>query len=354
MLVQQYAMTLERMQQLWAGSPAPVCCIQIRSIAETETRFPQRPFNSWQFPRDNIACLDERAERLKQLWQARQGLLDDSLPCLAPYYGIAEHSAFLGGTVTFAADTSYHHLQLAQLGDWRDLRLDPHNSWFEMLRASYARCHERWAEDFFIKYRGAYGPMDLAALLRGNNFYLDLYDDPHEVQALLQFCVQANQFYLDLQTEAVPAYDGGSISGFDIWLPQGGIGHLSEDASCLCAPEQYEALAAPYFCAMIEPYRMVLLHLHSLGKRTLPVFADMDKVKMIQISSDPGQPTSLDTLREYIDVLRDKIVVLEVNRQELARGAEILRELKVLLFYQAATLAEAREAIAWVRRGLRN
>jgi hypothetical protein len=352
MLTDQYAPALERMQQLYSTGSQAICCIQIRSIAEMNGRYPQRPLNSWQFPQDNIACLEDRANQLWQYWQDRRSLGDDAIPCLSPYYGIAEHSAFLGGSVSFATDTSYHHPLLNQIADWPDLVLNQQNQWVQMFREAYSYCLERWSDRFFIKYRGAYGPMDLANMVRGNDLFLDFFDEPDQVHNLMNFCVKAIRFYLDLQSEYVPHYRDGIINGFDIWMPDGGIGHLSEDASCLCSLDQYDQFGASYLQALIEPCQTALLHLHSLGRKNVAGFARLAKIGLIQLSSDPGQPSSFDVLRENLDALRNKIVIVETGYDELVKNADLLRGLKCLLFYQAQTTAEAQEAVAFVRNGL--
>ena len=63
--------------------------------------------DSYNFPKDMRRYLDDRAARLLHAMALRDGLADDTLPALAPWYGIAEHSAFLGGKVTFGEDTSW-------------------------------------------------------------------------------------------------------------------------------------------------------------------------------------------------------------------------------------------------------
>jgi len=347
MLTERYAAALTRMKKLFDQEAGPGCCLMVRQIAELGAE--SVPLNRWRFPEDNLAYLKAKAEALKRAWQARSMLDDDSLPTLSPYYGIAEHSAFIGGPVAFETDTSYHQPILDAADGWRQLAPDPDNSWLNMFREGYAYYREQWSDDFFIKQRGAYGPMDLANMIRGNDLFYDFYDEPQAVHGLMDFCVAANRAYLDLQTGLTPDYSGGIICGFDIWMPEGSYGHLGEDASCLCSPEQYRQFGLERLRAQIEPYQAVLLHLHSLGRKNIPDFAGLDKVRVIQLSSDPNQPTSLQVYREYQAELHGKIVMLEVDQTDLAEAVEVLQDSRSVLFYQAKTLDEAQQAVNLVR-----
>ncbi|MDW7656928.1 MAG: hypothetical protein SCM11_07110 [Bacillota bacterium] len=73
---------------------------------------------------------------------------------------------------------------------------------------------------------------------------------------------------------------------------------------------------------------------------------------MTTFSKSHALPSSIDVLRENLDVLRNKVVIVEIGQEELKKNADLQRELNCLLFYQAQTMAEAREAVAYVRNRL--
>ena len=351
MSLDAYMPALERMKSLFAQKTRRGCCIQVKSIAGIESK-PDRPLNSWHFPEDNLAYLEARAVQQADYWRQRVDLQDDLVPSLYPYYGIAEHSAFLGGEVRFSGSTSYHQPMLRQLADYQDLILDAGQMWLSMFREGYQYYREVWSDQFFLKLRGGYSALDLANIVRGNELFYDFYDDPDQVHQLLDFCVKATRFYFDAQDRDVPAYLGGKISGFDVWLPGRSIGHLSEDTSCLCSQEQYAEFGLPYLEQLVAPYEHALLHTHTLGRKNLPQFASLDKVDVIQISSDPKEPSSFDIFREYSPFLREKVVVIDVAASDLEQHADLIREHRCILWYEARDLTEARWAVDFVRREL--
>ena len=52
-----------------------------------------RPLSSFDLDRQLVEYLDERLIVARCAWAVKTGLDDDTLPALAPYFGIAEHSA---------------------------------------------------------------------------------------------------------------------------------------------------------------------------------------------------------------------------------------------------------------------
>jgi hypothetical protein len=351
MPLEAYMPALERMKSLFAEPGKKGCCIQVKSIADIAGQ-PGRPLNSWHFPDDNLAYLEDRAIQQAGYWRQRQDLQDDLVPGIYPYYGIAEHSAFLGGEVQFSRSTSYHQPMLRQLGDYQNIILETSQMWLKMFREGYQYYREAWSDQFFIKLRGAYSALDLANIVRGNELFYDFYDDPGQVHLLLDFCVKATRFYFDAQDRDVPAYLGGKISGFDVWLPGHSIGHLSEDTSCLCSVEQYAEFGLPYLDQLTGPFDHALLHTHTLGRKNLPQFVSLAKVDVIQISSDPKEPASFDIFREYSPVLQEKVVVIDVTASDLERYTDLIRQHRCILWYEAQDLVDARWAVDFVRREL--
>lgn len=345
------SLAINNMKSLFLHPEKVNGCIQVRSIDELPE--PQLSLNEWRFPDDNLKYLGELAARSKEYWQIRKEIQDDSVPCISPFYGIAEHSAFLGGEVIFTPQTSYHLPMLNTLGDFRSLQINRDNDWARMLQEGYDYLLENWSDYFYIKYRGAYGPFDLASVLRGSEFYLDLYDEPELMLKYMEFCLAAVREYLAMQTEKVPLYAGGRFSGFNIWMPDASVGHLSDDASCLCSPEQYDRFGKPYLAELISRYSSSLLHIHSAGGKNVPQFAAMKKISILQISSDPNQPESSEVLAKYKNLLLSKIIIIDADATNLDSVLKTLKNMRYIIFYNARTIEEAKYAVAHVRQNNR-
>ena len=84
------------------SSDKPASILQIRGIEECESRKARRPLCDWNFDTELYAYLDDRAERTAEYWENRSDIHDMLLPSVTAWYGIAEHTAWLGGDVTFS------------------------------------------------------------------------------------------------------------------------------------------------------------------------------------------------------------------------------------------------------------
>lgn len=336
-----------RMSELLA-SEKPGALIQVRGI-ESLRGEPMPPLNSFSFPEDMEPYLRMRAERAAAYWEKRAGLDDDLLPSIAPWYGIAEHTAFLGGEVEFSAETSYNRVILKDWADFDSLRLDSGSMWMRLVTEGIAYYREKWGDVLVPKLRGADGPSDIANIVRGNELFLDIYDEPEMVRKLADFCADAVRFTFGLQKEAAGRVCGGYQTGFDIWLPGDSIGQISEDASCMMSPESFSELFLDALRKTVRGYDHVMLHTHSLGKRTLPVFASVPEIDLIEISDDPNADRGVDVWRQYRGELGHKVVITSPTFEEMRKNADLFRESRSVIWYYAKDPEDAKRAVDWTR-----
>ena len=94
------------------------------------------PLESFDFPREIRKYCDQVILRHLRFAEAHAALDDDWLPALKPFLGIAEHSCFLGGTVSYGGNTSYHTPPLSDLSGWRSLRFDRNHPHYAMMLES--------------------------------------------------------------------------------------------------------------------------------------------------------------------------------------------------------------------------
>lgn len=113
--------------EIKSGVLLHVTGINLRPLPEVKA------LEQWNFPDDWQAYMDACIERETAYWEQRRGIDDDRLPTMKPFYGIAEHSAFVGGEVVYGGNTSYH---MHPVKDWSDLDTlvcDENNENFKML-----------------------------------------------------------------------------------------------------------------------------------------------------------------------------------------------------------------------------
>ncbi len=309
-----------------------------------------KPLEKWSFPEEMYDYLNACIERETEKWSYRNGLDDDTIPTMKPYFGISIHSAFIGGEVKFGGNTSYHIPLIQSWENLDKLKLREDNIYLQMLLKSmeYLKKHSE-SNGYLVSLRGGDSPMDIANALRGNDLFLDFYDDNGQVHKLMNFCVKAARWTWQHQTEIIDYIDGGRISGQAIWIPGNSIGHLSEDASSMCSVEMYEEFGKPYTEKMLETYDFAIMHVHTKGRHQLSAIADISKIKFIQLEYDPSEPSPIEVYKQNIDVLKNKIVVPIMTTDEIEENIDFLSKHKQIIQIYAKSMADAKRAINLVK-----
>ena len=343
---------IERMRAFYTLKKKGAALVQVKEIKSIEISA-AKPLNQWKFPQDLYEYLDMSIERLILYWNKRHGINDDLIPAIYPWFGIAEHSAFVGGNVDFSNDTSWHHPIIQNWDELDNLELREDNFWIRMIIDGLQYLKERSMGRYAVKLRGGYSPLDLAMTLRGNNIFMDLYDEPEQVHRLLDFCTSAVKWYMDHQKAIVGDFCDGVITGMDIWFPGNSMGHLSEDASALCSPGNYREFGMPYTAKLVKHYEHAFMHTHSLGIHNIPEVASIPGIDAIQISNDPNCEPSIEIYKKLHKEMENKIVVVDImSIDEIKRNLEFLKQQNAIIWYYAKDLEEAKEAVSLIRQEL--
>ena len=308
------------------------------------------PLNSWSFPNDMERYLDMRANRDYLFARFHEKIDDDFIPSTAPWYGIAEHTAFLGGAVDFTKTTTFQHTICEEIEDIYRLKLDRENLWIRLVVDGIRYMNEKWSEFIPVRMRGADGPADIANAIRGSELFYDIYDNPEILGDMMAFCSKAVQFTLDLQRKEATKIGDGCITGFGLWMPGKCMGQLSEDVSTMLSVDAYEEHFLPAFKDCIRDCDGAMLHVHSLGHRMIPLFAGLDQIKLMEISSDPNAERAVEIFRKYHDELKDKVVIIEPTYEELCDMGDLLSSSKTIVWYEAKDEDDVKRALAAVEK----
>jgi len=330
-------------------APAGKALIHIKSCASLNIP-PMPPLDSFSFPRDNEMYLDMRAEREYEFLRFHEQIDDDFIPSVSPWYGIAEHTAFLGGKVDFTPDTTFQHQICENIEDCDNLTLDKDNMWLNLVVGGIKYLREKWGEFIPARMRGADGPSDIANAVRGTDIFYDIYDEPEALEKLMEFCARAVNFTLDLQRAEATEISGGRITGFGLWMPGKCMGQLSEDFSTMVSNDVYEELFLPYLEKCVAECDMAMLHTHSLGQQKLPLFTKIDKIRLIELSSDPNSDRAVEVFRKYHDVLRGKNVIVAPTYDELCSMDDLLSSSKTIIWYYAKDEDDVKRALKVVEK----
>lgn len=299
----------------------------------------------YHFPEDMHRYLDVRAMRYITRMEHRGELMDDTVPAEGPWYGIAEHTAFLGGQVDYEKDTSWHHAMLKAPGEIGKLAMDEENPVFKMVNGGIAYMREKYGEYFLPMVRGASGPLEMANTLRGNDFFYDFYEEPEELKVLLDYCADALIWNYEKQIEAAGNVFGGVVTGFGEWLPGRGLGHVSEDTTTMISVELFEEFGRPRTERVYRQFDKVFLHMHALSERCLASAASMPNICLMELSSDPNTDRAVEVFKRNRECLSNVIPVLRLTREEILTNMDLLKEQKTVVWYDALSMEDAKDMV---------
>lgn len=311
---------------------------------------PVKNLELWKFPEESHAYLEACIGRDREKWSYRDMLEDDTIPTMKPFFGIAIHTAFVGGEVKFGGNTSYHTPMLDSLEEAADLQLSEENQYLQLLLDGMEYLKKRGeGEGFYASLRGGDSPQDIANALRGNDLFIDYYEEEENVDGFMEFCLKAARWTWEHQTAIIEPVGNGRISGEAVWMPGNSIGHLSEDASSLCSRAMYEQFGKPYTEQLLEDYDSTIVHVHTKGRHSLPAIAQIPQVKLIQLEYDPNEPSPIEVYKANIEVLKDKIIVPIMTTDEIEQNLDFLSQHKQIIQIYAKSMEDAQRAVNLVK-----
>ena len=341
-----YPEKAERQKRFYYSDKKGVALIKIKGLAY-EGLPGLKPLDQWDFPAEKFEYYRAKGIKEDAYRAARLGINDDWIPTICPFYGVAEHTAFLGGEVVLAPTTSYNH-NVLDFEDIYKIKLDPDNEWLKMVIDGMNYYRENYSESFFTKLRGASGISDIAYVLRGNDLYLDVYDEPDEILKLADFCAAAAKFYIDAQRKAATRVAGGLVCSQDCWMPENSAGHISEDGACLMNEDIYSEFFMPALLKLCENYSDILLHTHTVGAHQLNNFMKIPNLKIINLVGDPNADTAINTMRKNSDLFGNVIIDLLMTKDEIMQNLDILSEHKTIISCNIKDAKEANELAGYV------
>ena len=124
----------------------------------------------------------------------------------------------------------------------------------EMPRAlEYYRCYQEKLGPGFTFVADTQSPFDIAHLVRGDDIFTDVYDDPAFVHHLLEL---TTEMYIRATQEikrATGETPETGAHGNSLWMANGGV-RACEDSSTLLSPALVDEFVIPYLERALEPF----------------------------------------------------------------------------------------------------
>lgn len=304
------------------------------------------PLDGFDLDRQLEEWLDCQLASDRPAWRDREGLDDDSLPAACPYFGIAEHSAWLGQEVILQQTTCLSVPLLRSPAALDSLVLSTETPWFRYMKRGYEHLRRRQDGNYILSVRGLMSPFDLANALRGDELFLDVMLQPEFVHRLLRFLTPALRWYYDHLLSWTDDVEGGRVFMAGIWGPSPCMGHLSNDAAMLCAPRIYSCFGLPYERELTAGCDWVLYHVHNDRMHFVPELARLPGLSLLEISEDPKTTPPLadaarilansgranlmlaatsGQLRAHLDDFAERNVFFSVRCRDRQDAADIIR-----------------------------
>jgi hypothetical protein len=279
--------------------------------------------------------------------RGRLGVMDDYVPDIFIHHGIGIHSAYVAGQIEFTQDTSWSKPVIHTWDEFDDLTLSEANPWFQVLRQTAELYVEHLGDEAGIATFYHFSPLDMANALRGNQLFIDFYEEPEQVKQLLDFCVEAI-LWLEESLWAIVGDLKGGAPLWGSWLPDHSL-MMSEDIANMCKASDYARWAEPWTQQVIDRFDGALIHNHSMGLHMQSQIVKLNGLCILQISEDPNQPRPIDQLEKLITETASIPLQVSFQPKEIARAVEIAQKGRVILQTYVPTVEEANTIVDYVR-----
>lgn len=141
------------------------------------------------------------------------------------------------------------------------------------------------------------GPLDLAYLLRGNDIFLDMYDNPTSVFKIMEKTteafIEANIFLKGVIGEPLTSgvYDA-------VYLANGGV-RVTEDSSILLSPDMWNKFVKSFIIEALKPFGGGIVHFCGKSKPLLDALLSIPEVKGINLGN-PEMYNYESTIKKFI------------------------------------------------------
>lgn len=312
----------------------------------------KRPLSSWDFDRQYREFMMERVGAVRRFLEFTRDLDNDYVPAVNPDLGAGVNSAwFSGAPVTIGDDTSWTHPVIHRWGDLENLRIDRSNRWVGLLREMVFCAVEACDGSYVPGTFPHFAPGDMANALRGNDLFIDLYDEPEQVHALMGKCAEAT-VWLERELRGIAGdVCGGNVTA-NIWFP-GPAPYLSEDFTDLCSAESYRTFGFRHTQKVLDELGGAYIHHHAKGYHVHGVIAKLKGLKTLEISLDPNGPKPVEHLPELFEINAGMPLMIRCAARDVYEHIEDMKRGRLIIMLNIDNLCEGRDAVRFIRKNSR-
>ena len=307
-----------------------------------------RPFSSWNFETDAEAYV-LRAKRMNEIFvEYTKDLDNDYVPAVGINMGYGVHSAYYtGAEVIFGEDTSWTHPVLDRLEDMKKFTMDVNNPWYQKILEMTSLYKKYQEGDYYIHGLSNAGPGDMANAIRGNDIFLDLFDEPELVTELLNQCVEPI-IWLEESIKNITGYINGGCVTANCWF-EGDAPYISMDFDDLCSAEQFREFDFHSTQKVLDHFSGAFIHHHMKGYHIHRDMAKLRHLKLLEISWDPNLPKPIEHLEELWDMHGDLPLMVRCTAADVYKHIEALKKGRVVIMLNIDNLDEGHDVMKFIR-----
>lgn len=205
---------------------------------------------------------------------------DDYIPFLFPWYGTGVLASGFGSEVVFEdkMDPAVKDTVIKTPEDISRLSLpDPYKDGL-MPRVLETIRYFRENSDLPISFTDPQGPLTTALTLVGpTDFFVWLYEYPHQVHELMELCTEAFIQWVKVQKQEIGEERGRICFPHGLALPEEfGTVWLSDDDCIAISPEQYREFVVPYNSRIFKEFGGGTLHFCGSAEHQLESFLHIE------------------------------------------------------------------------------
>lgn len=308
------------------------------------------PLNQWNPLKDARKMAESAVKGMQEYLQLTEPIEDDFIPALGANYGIGLFSAVWTDTdIKAGEDTSWIDHVLTDYDRLDEFQLNiENNRWCRFIREYTETLKEYQDGSFAIGAFSNFAPSDMANALRGNDLFYDVYDEPENVELLLERSADVIIKIAEFTNELGGGVLGGTATG-TMWIPGNGL-FMSEDAADMCSNEIYETFFKKHTQRILDHFGHGYIHHHALGWHNHHSISALNHLDVCELSWDPNRPRPIDHIEEVIaETAPDKVLQIRCTCQDVYEHIQSLKKGRVHIMLNTDSVQEAKETVRFIR-----
>ncbi len=251
------------------------------------------------------------------------------------------------GSIRFGANTSWIEPVGKTIDETINFPWEKDNQFIDIALTGLEYAVKRLKNKCYVYLSGYHSPLELAFILRGSDFFLDIYNCPEKVHVLIRRCDEALKWVYQIIEKNVKSENNGIIAGY-LWMGKG-LPFLSDDAAGLLSPQHYREFGVPYTDEVFRRFGGGFLHLHTQAYHQMENVSNMGHLIMYNWRPDPGTSEAITILDTLIDGARRKIVLIIADAESIRRNILLLAQGRFFLLCYCRNRIEQESIVNFVR-----